>query len=207
MLHNVSAEGSLASTARAARSSKITYRLDPHCHLGKPERNRLVLDENPPTLHVVLRVIRGHLESAHPDTETFRRLQDLARLKIDPQPGERFVLDEKGFFRHAHVFQGQFTIVHGPATKSLVAARDSQSRRATRHQETRRTMLITGTRLGIGIDDVQLGIITIRDELLAAVDDPFLADFHRLGNASGFPAHRKATSGLRRRVARSRNSP
>ena len=109
------------------------------------------------------------------DAEVLRRLDDLAGTEIDAGLAERVVLDQQMVFRHAHVLEHQFAVVHEPAAERLVAARDREPRRVARHQERRRALQHADLRIGVGIDDVKSGVVAVGDELLAAVDDPVLA--------------------------------
>src|SRR6185295_17589841 len=59
------------------------HRLNPRRHLGKTQRDRLMLDENASALYVILHVFGGSLEGMHADAEILRRLNDLARTEIN----------------------------------------------------------------------------------------------------------------------------
>ena len=73
MLHSVSASGALSSTACAARPSSARTASMLRRHVGKPQRHRLMLDQDAPALHVVLHVVGRDLEGAHADAEILRR--------------------------------------------------------------------------------------------------------------------------------------
>ena len=135
MLQSVSASAALSSTALRGALEQRAHRLDAGRHVGEPQRHRLMLDQDAAALHVVLHVVRGHLEGAHADAEILRRLDDLARPEIDAGLAERVVLDQQMVFRHAHVLEHELAVVHEAAAERLVAARDRQPRRVARHQE------------------------------------------------------------------------
>ena len=145
-----------------------------------------MLDQDAAALHVVLHIVGGELEGAHADAEIFRRLDDLAGPEIDRGLAERVALDQQMIRRHPHVLEHQLAVVHEAAADGLVAARDGQPRRAARHQKTRRALHHADLRIGVGIDHEQAGVITIRNELLAAVDHPFAVLLHRAGLHRGF---------------------
>ena len=81
MLTSVSASGALSSTALEARMSSARTASMLGRHVGKPQRHRLMLDQDLAALHVVLHVVGGGLEGAHADAEILRRLDDLAGRK------------------------------------------------------------------------------------------------------------------------------
>ena len=77
-------------------------------------------------------------------------------------------------------------VVHEAAAERLVAARDGQPRRVARHQERRSALQHADLGIGVGVDHEQAGVVPVRDELLASVDHPFAAVFHRAGLHRGF---------------------
>ena len=106
--------------------------------------------------------------------------------EIDPGLAERVALDQQMIRRHAHVLEHQFAIVHETAADGLVAARDGESRRAARHQKTRRALHHADLRIGVGVDHEEAGVVAVGDELLAAVDHPFAVLLHRARLHRGF---------------------
>jgi hypothetical protein len=89
-------------------------------------------------------------------------------------------------FRHAHVLEHQLAVVHEPAAERLVAARNGQAGRVARHQEARRALQHADLGVGVGVDHEQAGVVAVRDELFAAVDDPLAVALDRAGLHRGF---------------------
>ena len=178
--------GGLLVDRLGGAAGERAHRLDLGRHVGEPDRHRLVLDQNPAALHVILHVVGGDLEGAHADAEILRRLDDLAGLEIDAGAAERIAFGQQVVLRHPHVLEHQLAVVHEAAAERLVAARDGQPGRVARHQEARRALQHADLRIGVGIDHEQAGVVAVGDELLAAVDDPFAVLLHRAGLHRGF---------------------
>ena len=157
------------------------HRFDLGRHVGKPQRHRLMLDQNAAALHVILRIVCGHFEGAHADAEIFRGLDDLAGPEIDAGRTERGVFDQHMIVRHEHVLEHQLAVVHEAAAERLVATSHREPLGVARHQERRRALHHADLRIGVGIDDVEPGVVTVGDELLAAVDHPAAVCLGRLG--------------------------
>src|SRR5262245_35292172 len=162
MLQSVSASGALSSTACAARSSSA--RTASMRVAMSAMRHRLVLDQDPPALHVVLYVLRGGLEGVHADAEVLRRLDDLARAEVDAGLAERVVLDQEMVVGHQHVLEHQLAVVHEAAAHGLVAARDREPLGLARHQEARRALQHADLGIGVGVDHVEPGVVAVGDE-------------------------------------------
>ena len=109
--------------------------------------------------------------------------------------------------RHRAVLEHDLAVVHEAPAERLVAARHREARRVARHEEARGALGHARPGLGRGVDDVELGVVAVGDELLAAVDHPLVASSARRGCASSLRARRRAASGRRRRAARSGSAP
>ena len=150
-------------------------------HLAHAHRHRLMLDEDATALHVVLHVLRGGLEGRHAHAEVFGGDNDFAGAEVDARARHGDVLHQAVIFGHFAILEHDFAVVHKAPAEGFVATGDGQAYGVTRHQKARGALGDARAGQGSGIDYVKLGVVTVGDELLAAVDHPAVAFFHRLG--------------------------
>ncbi len=110
--------------------------LDPGCHVGKAQRYGLMLDQDTPTLHIVLNVVSGGFEGADANAKILRRLDDLSRPEIDAGGAQSVVLHQQMVVRHKHILEYHLAIVHETAAERLIAARDRKAFCFAGHQKT-----------------------------------------------------------------------
>src|SRR5688572_28212133 len=137
------------------------------CHFREPDCGRLMLDQYAPALHVVLDVLCGALESRNADAEVLRGLDDAAGARImSGATRDRIILREAVIARDPAILEHHFAVVHEATAERLVAAHDGEPGRAARNEEARGPLFHGIARPRVGIDDVELGVVTVAHELL-----------------------------------------
>lgn len=142
--------------------------LDPGCHIGEADRDCLVGDKQAAALQMALDKGGGAFKTGDADAGVLGGLNDLARAETGAGIAQRLVSHQHVTGRDLAILKRELAVVHEATTHRHVAFRDMKAGSAARDEKARRAVEHAFAAVGIGIDDLEGGIVAVGDLLFCA---------------------------------------